>query len=274
LPGTALAGLGARIGHPRYQNLTFGQTHKAPAVVLFLDIRGFTRLSIELENDELIRILQKLSVASVATVYQNGGYIGDFTGDGIMAFFDGAEPALASLRTAADLLSGVRDVVNPALKRNGDTGIRVAVGMEYGEVTWTRIGYAGISQVKPVSEVTYVAGKLATRHHTDKWECSIGEQLAGVVPQEFAKRVEGIAYTLTGSNSTYGVYQLDWERFDAELDRLPDILRHRVASGTLKARDHNVLSRLAPLVGASAVMTTPTPGPAHPPVPPKNRQVG
>jgi hypothetical protein len=81
-------------------------------------------------------------------------------------------------------------VINPALKRDGDTGVRVAVGIEFGEVSWTRIGFAGVSQIKPVSEVTYVAGKLATREHTDKWQCCIGEQLAAAVPLQFTKRVK------------------------------------------------------------------------------------
>jgi class 3 adenylate cyclase len=201
-PGSALARLGQQIGHPRYKELPFGQSEKANAVVLFLDVRGFTRLSIELENDELIRILQKLSIACVATVYQHGGYIGDFTGDGIMAFFDKDEAALASLQAATDLLMGVRDFVNPALKRDGDTGINVAVGIEYGEVVWTRIGLSRISQVKPVSEVTYVAGKLATRDHTSKWDCCIGEQLASVIPDGLAKRVEGISYKQESTSGT------------------------------------------------------------------------
>src|SRR4051812_707046 len=157
MPGTAIAQVGKQIGHPRYQHLSFGQVEKANAIVLFMDVRGFTRLSIELENDELIRILQKLSIASVATVYHRGGYVGDFTGDGVMAFFDGANSIAGALQTAAELLGGVRDFVNPALKRDGDTGVRVAVGLEFGEVCWTRIGFAGVSQIKPISEVTYVA---------------------------------------------------------------------------------------------------------------------
>jgi class 3 adenylate cyclase len=277
VPQSDLTRVGGQIGHPRYQDLPFGQTHKADAAVLFLDIRGFTRLSIELENEELIRILQKLSIASVATVYKNGGFIGDFTGDGIMAFFDGTDLALSSLRTAADLLSGVRDVVNPALKRDGDTGIRVAAGLEFGEVCWTRIGYAGISQVKPVSEVTYVAGKLATRKHTDRWECAVGEQLAAIIPENFRKRTEGIAYNATNSSKTYSVFSIDWEKFDQYLDQHELNLR-RGAGQTLKVRDRRATpplsSALRSLSGILGTQSRPVPGPADAPVPPKNRQVG
>jgi class 3 adenylate cyclase len=275
-PGTAIAQVGKQIGHPRYQQLEFGRVERANAVVLFMDVRGFTRLSIELENDELIRILQRLSIASVATVYHRGGYIGDFTGDGIMAFFDGNEPATAALLTGAELLSGVRDVVNPALKRDGDTGVRVAVGIEYGEVAWTRIGFAGISQVKPVSEVTYVAGKLATREHSEQWECSIGEQLAAVVPQQLTKRSNGISYGADkGDRSTYQVYIFDWEQFERQYGT-DATLRRNLTTAELKARNRRagIAASLAPASAVSRGPSPSIPGPAVAPVPPKNRQVG
>ena len=274
-PGSALARLGQQIGHPRYKELPFGQSERANAVVLFLDVRGFTRLSIELENDELIRILQKLSIACVATVYQHGGYIGDFTGDGIMAFFDKDEAALASLQAATDLLMGVRDFVNPSLKRDGDTGINVSVGIEYGEVIWTRIGLSHISQVKPVSEVTYVAGKLATRDHTSKWECCIGEQLASVIPDGLAKRVEGISYKQESTSGTYGVFSFDWERFDQRLATNFEGVRGTLRDSKLAARKRIANLAAAALPAAPAIVQSKRiPGPADAPVPPKNRQVG
>jgi class 3 adenylate cyclase len=241
-----------------------------------MDVRGFTRLSIELENDELIRILQKLSIASVATVYHRGGYIGDFTGDGIMAFFDGADSAVGALRSAAELLGGVRDVVNPALKRDGDTGVRVAVGIEFGEVSWTRIGFAGVSQVKPVSEVTYVAGKLATRKYTDRWQCCIGEQLAAAVPQQFTKRVEGIQYADDGGEQTYKVFNFEWEQFERLFEHDPAALMNRIPFSSLKARIRSI-GRPAQIAGAAKVIhrsSQPLPGPADAPIPPRNRQVG
>src|SRR5690349_9903027 len=67
----------SQLGHPKYQNLSFDAGVADEAVVLFLDIRGFTRLSLELPNDELVRILQRLTIASVLTIRQFGGYVGE-----------------------------------------------------------------------------------------------------------------------------------------------------------------------------------------------------
>ena len=182
------------LGHPMYQGLSFGESAEAEAVVMFLDVRGFTRLSLELENDELVRILRKLTAASVRAVRQFGGYVGEFTGDGVMAYFDTGGPAFAALHTASFLMAGVRDVVNPALKRDGDTGVKVAVGMEYGKVLWSRVGIGGISQVKPISEVTFIAGKLSTRKYCEPWHCKVGQQLAVVIPEEFMSQAAGYPY--------------------------------------------------------------------------------
>ena len=274
IQNTALARVAKEIGHPRYSDLELGDVQRANAIVLFMDVRGFTRLSIELENEELIRILQKLSIASVATVYHRGGFIGDFTGDGIMAFFDGANSVTGALQTAAELLAGVRDVVNPALKRDGDTGVRVAVGMEFGEVCWTRIGYAGISQVKPVSEVTYVAGKLATREHTEKWQCCIGEQLATVVPEQLTKRVKGIPYSNGSGEQTYQVFDLDWEQFDRLSAYDPAALLKKISSGGLKTRPRAPLATASTLSVPAVIRSSSIAGPGDAPVPPRNRQVG
>jgi class 3 adenylate cyclase len=253
------------IGHPKYQNLSFDATAEAEAVVMFLDIRGFTSLSLELENDELVRILQKLTAASVKSVRQFGGYIGEFTGDGVMAYFDIGGPAFAALHTASFLMSGVRDVVNPALKRDGDTGVRVAVGMEYGRVLWAPVGIGGISQVKPISEVTFIAGKLSTRKYAKPWQCKVGQQLAAAIPEEFKSRAEGYAY----GDRTYPVFDFDWEQFAQNEKYNLDALKRRVLAEALSPRVRTIAGSAAgPAVisGRNAL--------SDPPRPPRSRQVG
>jgi class 3 adenylate cyclase len=256
------------MGHPKYQGLSFEATAEAEAVVMFLDIRGFTSLSLELDNEELARILQKLTRASVRAIKQFGGYVGEFTGDGVMAYFDSLDGPFAALQTASFLMAGVREVVNPALKRDGDTGVKVAVGMEYGTVLWTRIGVGTLSTVKPISEVTFVAGKLSTRGFANPWECRVGEQLAVAVPDEFKKRVSGYPYKAQGIPATYGVFAFDWEKFvRAEMGGL-EPLRRSVLAKRLSPR-----VRLVEGVGSAAVVSHPA-GPPDPPRPPRSRQVG
>lgn len=250
------------LGHPNYQELGFQESAEAEAVVMFLDVRGFTRLSLELENDELVRILKKLTAASVRAVRQFEGYIGEFTGDGVMAYFDRKDAAFAALHTASFLMAGVRDVVNPALKRSGDTGVKVAVGMEYGKVLWSRVGIGGISQVKPISEVTFIAGKLSTRKYNPKpWLCKVGQQMAVAIPEEFKSQAEGYPY----GDLTYPVFDFDWNQFAQYENYNRVTLRERVLAKSLSPRTRTS--------GAPAVILTRNPVP-EPPRPPRSRQVG
>ena len=254
------------IGHPQYQALSFDATVGARAVIMFLDIRGFTRLSLELENEELVRILQRLTAASVRAVRQFGGYVCEFTGDGVMAYFDTGGSAFAALHTASFLMTGVRDVVNPALKRDGDTGVKVAVGMEYGEVLWSRVGIGGISQPKPISEVTFIAGKLSTRKYALPWQCKVGEQFAVAIPDEFKSPAEGYRY----GDRTYSVFEFDWNQFAQNENYNLVALRERVLAKTLSPRARTVA------VGAvqAPVLRSGRHTPTDPPRPPRSRQVG
>src|SRR6185437_6113091 len=106
LESLAAEGTVATLGHPEYINLKPGQSKTARAVVGFVDIRGVTKLSFALAADELLRIIQSLTEASIRAIHEGGGYIGEFTGDGVMAYFgDSAttdeEATLAALETVS-----------------------------------------------------------------------------------------------------------------------------------------------------------------------------
>ena len=75
---------GPALGHPEYIHLKPGETRKATSVVSFIDIRGFTKMSLALDATDLLRIVQALAEASIKVITDGGGYIGDFTGDGVM----------------------------------------------------------------------------------------------------------------------------------------------------------------------------------------------
>ena len=185
------------LGHPEYEFLQIGQTIEGKSLVFFLDIRGFTKLCFVYSNEALLKILQALVETAVKSIAQFGGHTVEFTGDGVMAVFGDSKmtaelASFAGLHCTAFLMKGVRDVVNPRLKEAGTEPIRIAVGMEFGDVLWARIGVLATSQVKPISEVTFLAGKLSTGKYTDSWEAKVGEHLAVWIPDEFKGKDEEV----------------------------------------------------------------------------------
>lgn len=81
------------------------------AAVLFIDMRGFTRLSAAMEPDEVITLLTAYQGRVVRLIQAHGGAIDKFLGDGIMATF-GAVAASAAF--AADALRAVDAVMAEA----------------------------------------------------------------------------------------------------------------------------------------------------------------
>src|SRR5262249_11879 len=60
--------------------------------VFFSDIRGFTRLSQQLDREEVIEILNSYFHRMTEIVYEFGGTIDKFIGDALMVFFGDPEP--------------------------------------------------------------------------------------------------------------------------------------------------------------------------------------
>jgi class 3 adenylate cyclase len=220
------------LGHPEYEELSLMATAESKSVVFFLDVRGFTKLSFVLENGDLLDILQALTEASIKAISSFRGYVGEFTGDGIMAYFGDSrstqeEAALSGLMAASMLMRGVKEVVNPQLGVLGHDPIRVAVGMEYGDVLWSRIGLPTVNQVKAVSDVTFLAGKLATSRFTNAWECKVGERLAAWIPDEFKRPAEAYSFQYDQKKVSHGLFYFDWERFSVAYGQNPQVVRQR-----------------------------------------------
>jgi class 3 adenylate cyclase len=248
---------GQELGHPDFEHLQVGQTATGRGVVFFLDIRGFTKLSFVLSNEELLAILQALTMASVASVLQFGGHVIEFTGDGVMAVFGDAHSAaefaaFSALHAASFLMKGIRDEVNPLLVHNGTQPVRTGMGLEFGEILWSRIGILGNTQVKPICEATFLAGKLSSSRFTAAWEAKVGADLAAWIPAEYKRQAEKYEFVMDGKTYSRDLFIFDWEEFGKAVKTQAGVLRQRMLT-----------RKLAPVAIASAVRTVaPTATPA------------
>jgi adenylate cyclase len=109
------------------------------ACILFSDARGFTEMSQELEPESVFEILSGHLAAQVDLVYQHGGYIDKYSGDGVMAVFDGAEMARKCCRCALDILDRSRELAD----LQGPGAIRLGIGIHQG---FAMIGNLGSSE--------------------------------------------------------------------------------------------------------------------------------
>jgi len=252
------------LGHPEYINLQAGESLLANAVVSFVDIRGVTKLSFALNSSELLKIIQALTEASIRAIHDGGGHIGEFTGDGVMAYFGGSsqtdeEATLAALETASLLFKSVEEIVNPEIKKHGLDPIRISAGMEFGEVLWSRIGVGNISQLKPIGTATFLAGKLSQSSFTGSWECKVGGELAQWIPEEFRQKTKQYGPVMVNREQfSRELYLFDWRRFAAETIANQLILEDSVRKRFSDSRGLAVLTSTTRIVPPS---TTGTSGP-------------
>lgn len=212
----------AVLGHPEYANLRPGETRKANGVVSFVDIRGFTKLSFALDSSQLLRLVQALTEASIKVVADGGGYIVEFTGDGVMAYFGDsttpdADAISAAMETTSLLFKTVDEIVNPELKNDGLDPIRIGAGIEFGEIQWSRVGIGAASQIKPIATATFLAGKLCSSGFTKAWECKVGGEFARWVPEEYlTKAAQYGPVTVNKKEFSRDLYLLDWRRVSTD----------------------------------------------------------
>lgn len=153
--------------------------------VLFLDIAGYTRLSEQVESQEVNRLVEMYFSSFMDDIYHNHGDINETAGDGLMIIFqhdDPAEHARAAVRTALAIAGRVAEIN----QGQGGRPVIVNQGINSGQalVGSTRFeGLAGDRWTFTASgSVTNLASRLAGLAKN-------GQVLVG---PETARRVQGV----------------------------------------------------------------------------------
>lgn len=113
-------------------------------VVMFADLRGFTRLAETRLPYDVVFILNRFLATMGATIERHGGHVDKFVGDGVMALFGlddrpatAARDALAAAAAMADALAELNHELAPTLREPLRMGIALHAGPAIvGEVGW------------------------------------------------------------------------------------------------------------------------------------------
>ncbi|MCK6522433.1 adenylate/guanylate cyclase domain-containing protein [Myxococcota bacterium] len=119
---------------------------RTTATVLFADIRGFTRLSEEMDPEEVVALLNEYLGAMVTCVLDGGGVVDKYIGDAIMALFGvpvslgtPEADAQAAVRCAVQM-SEALDRLNARRVAAGGAPVELGIGVHTGEVVAGNIG--------------------------------------------------------------------------------------------------------------------------------------
>lgn len=93
------------------QRIRPGQGEARDAAILNVDIRGFTKMSNEMDPSDLIQLLSEYESRMVTVIQAHGGNIDKFLGDGILATFGAALPSETYAADALRCIDALQDAV-------------------------------------------------------------------------------------------------------------------------------------------------------------------
>jgi adenylate cyclase len=151
-----------------------GHVEAIRAAIWLSDMRGFTALSERLPPQELVDLLNRYFDCQVLPIYEHGGEVLKFMGDGLLAIFplaaDGDNPEDACRRalTSAREARALTETLDKAVGSEND--IRFGLALHVGQVMYGNIGGGSrldFTCIGPAVNLAARIEKIAARHgHT------------------------------------------------------------------------------------------------------------
>ena len=138
------------------------KSHRREITVLFCDLRGFTPFAESAEPEDVMAVLSQLHNAVGPLIFEHGGTLAQFTGDGMMVFFNDPVPCDDPAAKAVSLALGMRDraaELAVGWRRRGHD-LQMGVGIAVGFATCGQVGFEGRFEYTAIGTVTNLASRL------------------------------------------------------------------------------------------------------------------
>ncbi len=138
----------------------------ADVSVLFADLTGYTRLSEQMEQERLNKIVERYFGAFLDEILKQGGDVNETAGDGIMVIFQNSDPrrhASSAVRAALEIQRRTREINGEMQGQLSPIGVHVGINSGVASVGATKIeGTAGTRWTYTASgSTTNVAARLS-----------------------------------------------------------------------------------------------------------------
>jgi class 3 adenylate cyclase len=138
------------------------ESHRREIVVVFCDLRGYTAFTETAEPEEVLDFLREYHGALGPLVSQYEGTLDQFSGDGIMVFFNDPvpipDPAQRAVKMASAMREAAADLIAAWRRRGRMLGF--GAGIAQGYATLGQIGFADRSGYTAIGTVCNLAARL------------------------------------------------------------------------------------------------------------------
>jgi adenylate cyclase len=180
------------------------------ATILFSDIRGFTRMAEKMEPQKVVEWLNEYFTEMTDLIFENGGTLDKYLGDGIMAVFGAPiarhDDTARSVKTAMEMQrSLVR--LNTDWEARGQPTMQIGIGVNTGPVTAGNIGSTKRMDYTVIGDAVNLASRLCA--NAAEGQILVSEftflQLKDGLP---ARKLDPIR--VKGRETPVEIYEIEW----------------------------------------------------------------
>ncbi len=135
------------------------------AAVLFSDIRGFTHMAETLAPQAVVEQLNEYFTEMTELIFENGGTLDKYLGDGLMAVFGAPIPhpddSLRAVKTAVDMKLELQRL-NRGWEARGLPPFHIGIGIATGQVTAGNVGSLRRMDYTVIGDTVNVASRLCS----------------------------------------------------------------------------------------------------------------
>lgn len=139
---------------------------KRDVAVMFVDIRGFTPMSENLQPEQVVQILNEYLTLTTESIFKHNGMLDKFIGDATMAVFnapfDLEDYLYEAVATAWDIKSGSEKLEKKLMEQFGRT-VSFGIGVNCGDAVVGNIGCSFRMDYTAIGDTVNTAARLESR---------------------------------------------------------------------------------------------------------------
>lgn len=150
-------------GQPRIGGRDDDMGVERTLAVMFLDVRGFTRLSEKRLPYDVVFLLNRFFTAIGEAIVAEGGWIDKYMGDGLLAVFGRDTDERAACQAALAAAAGIDralDRLNRDLEPELGERLAVGIGLHVGPLVIGRVGHPATAATTVIGRTVNVAARL------------------------------------------------------------------------------------------------------------------
>jgi class 3 adenylate cyclase len=140
------------------------EAERRQLTVMFCDLADSTRLSQQLDAEDLREVVRAYQATAAEVIQQYTGHIAQYLGDGLLVYFGWPvaheDDALRGVHAGLGIVAAITTTLNPRLEREKGVQLAVRIGLHTGPVVVGEMGGGGRHEHLATGDTVNIAARL------------------------------------------------------------------------------------------------------------------